>query len=316
MTVLLKAQDVTKKYALGRKKVVHAVSDVSLTVSRGETLALVGESGCGKSTLGRMLVGLSAPSSGHIFFDDKEITGLSERAMRPWRPRMQMIFQDSYASFNPRRSVGGSLSEPLKIHRHKNIQERLEEITRLVGISYADLGRYPSAFSGGQRQRLNIARALVLKPELLVADEPVAALDVSIQAQIINLFRELQSSLGLASVFISHDLSVVRQMADRIAVMYLGRIIEEGESLSLIATPLHPYTRALLAAVPQLNRPLGAPLKGDIPSPVHPPSGCAFHTRCPVAQPRCALERPLLQDYGLEGRRVACHYPQSEVRKL
>ncbi|KXV32290.1 ABC transporter ATP-binding protein [Gluconobacter thailandicus] len=308
MSVLLEARALEKQYRLGGGRVLHAVSDVSLQVHRGEALALVGESGCGKSSLGRTLIGLTHPTSGEVLFDGQRISGLSDRALRPWRARMQMVFQDSSAAFNPRRTVGESLAEPLRIHGRKNIRARVDDLLDQVGLARSVADRYPHEFSGGQRQRLNIARALVLGPDLLVADEPVSALDVSVQAQIVNLFRDLRASLGVACVFISHDLSVVRQMADRIAVMYLGSIVEEGDGLEVLDRPAHPYTKALLDAVPRPDRPLPPPLKGDVPSPVNPPSGCRFHTRCPIAQPKCATDRPSLQTCG-EGRRVACHYP-------
>ncbi|GLQ60465.1 ABC transporter ATP-binding protein [Gluconobacter japonicus] len=308
MNVLLEARRLEKQYKLGGGRVLHAVSDVSLQVHRGEALALVGESGCGKSSLGRTLIGLTQPTSGEVLFDGHRISGLSDHALRPWRARMQMVFQDSSAAFNPRRTVGESLAEPLRIHGRKNIRARVDDLLDQVGLARSVADRYPHEFSGGQRQRLNIARALVLGPDLLVADEPVSALDVSVQAQIVNLFRDLRASLGVACVFISHDLSVVRQMADRIAVMYLGSIVEEGDGLEVLDRPAHPYTKALLDAVPRPDRPLPPPLKGDVPSPVNPPSGCRFHTRCPIAQPKCATDRPSLQPCGV-GRRVACHYP-------
>lgn len=308
MTVLLEAKKLSKHYRLSHGETLRAVSDVSLVVHRGEALALVGESGCGKSTLGRTLIGLGAPSSGDVFFEGERISGLSDRALRRWRPRMQMVFQDSSSTFNPRRTIGDTLAEPMRIHGRTGIAERIGTLLEQVGLSSSVLSRYPHEFSGGQRQRLNIARALMLGPDLLVADEPTSALDVSVQAQIVNLLRDLRNSLGVACVFISHDLAVVRQMADRIAVMYLGRIVEEGDVLAVLEAPAHPYTRALLDAVPRPDRPLPSPLKGDVPSPIHPPQGCAFHTRCPLAQPRCSQERPELRK-GAEGRRVACHYP-------
>lgn len=308
MTVLLEAKNLSKHYRLARGETLRAVSDVSLVVHRGEALALVGESGCGKSTLGRTLIGLGAPSSGEVFFEGERISGLSDRALRRWRPRMQMVFQDSSSTFNPRRTIGDTLAEPMRIHGRTRIAERIGKLLEQVGLSSSVLSRYPHEFSGGQRQRLNIARALMLGPDLLVADEPTSALDVSVQAQIVNLLRELRNSLGVACVFISHDLAVVRQMADRIAVMYLGRIVEEGDVLAVLEAPAHPYTRALLNAVPRPDRPLPPPLKGDVPSPIHPPQGCAFHTRCPLAQPQCAQERPELHRIA-EGRTVACHYP-------
>lgn len=309
MTPLLEARSLVKRYRLGSGRVLHAVSDVSLNVRRGEALALVGESGCGKSTLGRMLVALSRPDSGEVLLDGQVISGLSDRALRPFRARVQMVFQDSASSFNPRRRVGDSLAEPLRVHGRSGVSERVAALLEQVGLPSLAGARFPSEFSGGQRQRLNIARALALGPDLLVADEPVSALDVSIQAQIVNLLCDLRESLGLACVFISHDLSVVRQIADRVAVMYLGRIVEEGEALSLLERPLHPYARALVAAVPRPGRAVAAPLGGDMPSPVSPPSGCAFHTRCPVARPRCAAELPALHAQGDGARRVACHYP-------
>ncbi|MEN3167048.1 ABC transporter ATP-binding protein [Gluconobacter sp. OJB] len=307
MTILLEAKNLSKHYRLARGETLRAVSDVSLAVHRGEALALVGESGCGKSTLGRTLIGLGAPSSGEVFFEGERISGLSDRALRRWRPRMQMVFQDSSSTFNPRRTIGDTLAEPMRIHGRAGIAERIATLLEQVGLSSSVLSRYPHEFSGGQRQRLNIARALMLGPELLVADEPTSALDVSVQAQIVNLLRELRNSLGVACVFISHDLAVVRQMADRIAVMYLGRIVEEGDVLAVLEASAHPYTRALLNAVPRPDRPLPPPLKGDVPSPIHPPQGCAFHTRCPLAQPRCSQERPELHRIA-EGRTVACHY--------
>ncbi|MFT9072192.1 ABC transporter ATP-binding protein [Gluconobacter potus] len=308
MTILLEAKNLSKHYHLSHGETLRAVSDVSLVVHRGEALALVGESGCGKSTLGRTLIGLGTPSSGDVFFEGERISGLSDRALRRWRPRMQMVFQDSSSTFNPRRTIGETLAEPMRIHGRTGIAERIATLLEQVGLSSSILSRYPHEFSGGQRQRLNIARALMLGPDLLVADEPTSALDVSVQAQIVNLLRDLRNSLGVACVFISHDLAVVRQMADRIAVMYLGRIVEEGDVLAVLEAPAHPYTRALLNAVPRPDRPLPPPLKGDVPSPIHPPQGCAFHTRCPLAQPRCSQERPEL-DRVAEGRRVACHYP-------
>jgi len=308
MTVLLEAKNLSKHYRLARGETLRAVSDVSLVVHRGEALALVGESGCGKSTLGRTLIGLGAPSSGEVCFEGERISGLSDRALRRWRPRMQMVFQDSSSTFNPRRTIGDTLAEPMRIHGRTGIAKRIGMLLEQVGLSSSVLSRYPHEFSGGQRQRLNIARALMLGPDLLVADEPTSALDVSVQAQIVNLLRDLRNSLGVACVFISHDLAVVRQIADRIAVMYLGRIVEEGNVLAVLEAPVHPYTRALLNAVPRPDRPLPPPLKGDVPSPINPPQGCAFHTRCPLAQPRCSQERPELHRIA-EGRTVACHYP-------
>lgn len=316
MSVLLEARHLSRHYRLARGEVLRAVDDISLEVRRGEALALVGESGCGKSTLGRTLIGLTSASSGEVLFDGVRISGLSDRALRPWRPRMQLVFQDSASTFNPRRTIGDALAEPLRIQGSQKISERVDSLIVQVGLSPSVLSRYPYEFSGGQRQRLNIARALMSGPELLVADEPTSALDVSVQAQIVNLLRELRASLGLACVFISHDLAVVRQMADRIAVMYLGRIVEEGEVMSVLGRPAHPYTKALLDAVPRPDRPLPPPLVGDVPSPVRPPDGCAFHTRCPIARSECATIRPVLREIAAGaaslGRRVACHYPLAD----
>ncbi|QDH24796.1 ATP-binding cassette domain-containing protein [Neokomagataea tanensis] len=308
---LLQVTGLCRRYPLGKGRVLHAVSGVSFAVERGEALALVGESGCGKSTLGRLLVALDRPDSGEVCLGGRVISRLSDRALRPLRPRMQMVFQDSLSSFNPRRKVGDALIEPLKIHRRAYDPAFLERLLKQVGLPPDVMDRLPGSFSGGQRQRLNIARALVLEPELLVADEPVSALDVSLQAQIINLLGELRRSLGLACVFISHDLSVVRQMSDRIAVMYLGRIVELGETLAVMEQPSHPYTHALLQAIPRLNRPLPPPLSGDVPSPIDLPAGCPFHTRCPSVQARCAQERPELRTVD-GGREVACHYPMNQ----
>ncbi|GBR43916.1 ABC transporter ATP-binding protein [Neokomagataea thailandica] len=305
---LLEVTNLHRRYPVGKGRVLHAVSGVSFTVRRGEALALVGESGCGKSTLGRLLIALDRPDEGEVRFDGQVISGRSDRSLRAVRPRMQMVFQDSLSSFNPRRRVGDALLEPLKIHGRSYDSSTLERLLVQVGLPPDIVGRFPKTFSGGQRQRLNIARALVLQPELLVADEPVSALDVSLQAQIINVFHDLRAELGLSCVFISHDLSVVRQMADRVAVMYLGRIVELGETLSLMKHPAHPYTRALLESIPRLHHPLPDALQGDVPSPVDVPQGCPFHTRCPSVQSRCAHERPVLRPVE-GGRDVACHYP-------
>lgn len=308
MSALLEAKDLERRYRLRDGRELQAVAGVSLTIAPGEALALVGESGCGKSTLGRLLLRLDDPTSGTLRFDGKDITTLSERRLRALRPRMQMVFQDSYASLNPRRTAGDALAEPLRIHRRPGVAARVRELLGLVGLPEAAAAKFPHEFSGGQRQRLNIARAIALGPALIVADEPVSALDVSVQAQIINLFRDLQARLGLACVFISHDLAVVRQMADRIAVMYLGAIVEEGEGMAVLAAPAHPYTRALLDAVPRADRPLPPPLSGEVPSPISPPSGCRFHPRCPIARDRCGIETPALRMTGT-GRAVACHFP-------
>ncbi|WP_122038867.1 ABC transporter ATP-binding protein [Asaia bogorensis] len=308
MTELLKAQDVARTYHLGRGRTLRAVDGISLALKHGESLALVGESGCGKSTLGRLMMGFDRPDKGEILFDGQDMAQMGRRALRDLRSHLQMVFQDSGSSFNPRWTIGNTLAEPFRIHRREWSRATLVALLERVGLSADYLPRYPGALSGGQRQRLNIARAIALSPQVIVADEPVSALDVSVQAQIVNLLRQLQAEMGLACLFISHDLAVVRQISDRVAVMYLGAIVEEGETLALLSRPLHPYTRALVEAVPQPGKPLAAPLQGDVPSPLSPPPGCRFHTRCPIARARCAIERPILTDYGA-GRRAACHFP-------
>ena len=318
MTPLLDAHDVTKHFALGGRlspggrQIVHALDDVSLSVSRGETLGLVGESGCGKSTLGRCLLRLYPLTAGQIRFEDRDITDLSQPALRPLRPRMQMVFQDPYASLNPRRRIGDLLAEPMRVHTQWNrarVRARLLELVSLVGMAPEHLDRYPHEFSGGQRQRIGIARALALEPSLVVLDEPVSALDVSVQAQIVNLLMDLQQRMGLTYVFIAHDLSVVRQISTRTAVMYLGRIVECGETLELFARPAHPYTAALLAAVPKIGAVAGqVVVRGEPPNPLDPPSGCRFHPRCPRAQDRCRIDVPQLLPRTNAGS-VACHYP-------
>ncbi|MBV1837785.1 ABC transporter ATP-binding protein [Acetobacter estunensis] len=316
---LLVARSIRKTYRLNRGQTLQAVNDVSLEVRPGEVLGLVGESGCGKSTLGRCLLRLTDLTSGELLFEGHDISRASERTLRPLRPRMQMVFQDSYASLNPVRRIGDLLAEPLKIHRdvhgqrrtRATIAARLEELMDLVGLPFSALTRYPHEFSGGQRQRINIARALALSPRLIVADEPVSALDVSVQAQIVNLFTDLKERLGLTYVFIAHDLAVVRQISTRVAVMYLGAIVEMGETDTVLHTPAHPYTAALIAAVPEpVIRPHASRtlLRGDVPSPIAPPSGCRFHTRCPKAEARCAQDAPTLRSLGDE-RLVACHFP-------
>ncbi len=291
---------------------LRAVDGVSFTIERGQVLGLVGESGSGKTTVGRLILRVIEPSAGSIRFDGVDLTRLSTSALRPYRRRMQMAFQDPISSLNPRMTAGDAISEPLAIHRIiKNTAERQEkvaELLRLVGLSAEDARRYPHAFSGGQRQRIGIARALASSPELLIADEPVSALDVSIQAQVVNLLLDLQVRLGLAMLFIAHDLAVVEHVAKRIAVMYLGRIVEIAESRTLCRRPLHPYTEALLSAVPTPDpgaKPARKVLKGEISSPIDPPSGCVFRNRCIYALPACAQERPTLRDAGA-GRLKAC----------
>jgi len=296
---------------------IKAVDDVSLSIEQGETLGLVGESGCGKSTLGRAILRLYEPTAGRIAFDGQEITHLKERDLRPLRRRMQMVFQDPYASLNPRHSVGRIIGEPLRIHSISNRSEtgtRVRELLSLVGLPPDSVGRYPHEFSGGQRQRIGVARALALNPDLLICDEPVSALDVSIQAQIINLMEELQTEFGLTYLFIAHDLAVVRHISDRIAVMYLGKIVEVSPSDDLYDNPLHPYTITLLSSIPIPDPQVERRRKtirvvGDLPSPANPPVACRFHTRCPFVQPtRCADVEPQLRQ--LDGHLVACHYAE------
>jgi peptide/nickel transport system ATP-binding protein len=317
---LLKARNVSKQFKVGNSilpggnTIVHAVDNVSLDVWRGETLGLVGESGCGKSTLGRCLVRLYEVTAGRIEFEGNDISTAGTRALRPIRQRMQMVFQDPYSSLNPRRRVADLLAEPLKVHGKRSraeIKERVAELMRLVELQPDHLNRFPHEFSGGQRQRIGIARAIALEPSLVVADEPVSALDVSIQAQIVNLFADLQERLGLTYVFIAHDLSVVRQVSTRTAVMYLGSIVESGPTEEIFNAPRHPYSEALISAVPVADigkRRERIVLQGDVPSPINPPSGCRFHPRCRYATERCRMERPKLAEIE-PGRLVACHHP-------
>jgi oligopeptide/dipeptide ABC transporter ATP-binding protein len=293
---------------------VHAVEDVTLTVRRGETLGIVGESGCGKSTTARLMLRLLDPTDGRIVFDGRDITKLSQRALRPLRREMQMIFQDPYSSLNPRKTVGQIVGAPFAIHGIRgDTRARVRELLERVGLSPEHYNRYPHEFSGGQRQRIGVARALALQPKLIVCDEPVSALDVSIQAQVLNLLRSLQHDFNLTFVFISHDLSVIRQIADRIAVMYLGHVVELGDSESIYEHPKHPYTAALLSAVPRATSAPGGRerivLSGDVPSPIAPPPACVFHPRCPrFHRGHCDVEAPLLRE--LEpGQEAACHYP-------
>ena len=293
---------------------VHAVSEVTLTVKKGETLGIVGESGCGKTTLGRAIVRLYEPTSGSITFRGEDITHKSQSELRASRQHMQMIFQDPYASLNPRMNVRTIIEEPMILNSKldKATREaRVKELLSLVGLRHDAMNRYPHEFSGGQRQRIGIARAIALNPELIVADEAVSALDVSIQAQVINLLVELQKKLGMAYIFVAHDLAVVQYISDRVAVMYLGRIVEIGASKDIYSKPAHPYTQALLAAIPAAHprdRKKVQPLAGDVPSPSKPPSGCAFHPRCPVATDICKRDVPVLKKHG--ATEVACHHAE------
>lgn len=295
------------------KGTVKAVDGVDFEVRRGETLGLVGESGCGKSTIGRAMIRLREPTSGTVRFDGVDLGSLSPEALRKMRRRMQIIFQDPYGSLDPRMTVGSIVAEPLETHglaEGEAKRERIAELLRLVGLDPAYVQRYPHEFSGGQRQRIGIARALAVEPEFIVCDEAVSALDVSIQAQILNLLSDLQREMNLAYLFIAHDLAVVRHISDRIAVMYLGQIVEEAETDDLFAHPLHPYTRALLSAIPvpvPKRVRTHIPLKGDVPSPINPPSGCHFRTRCPLATAECAESRPPLVEIR-PGHHAACFH--------
>ncbi len=326
MSAFVAASGLTKRFdarsgLFGARREVHAVSHVSFEIPKGKTLGLVGESGCGKSTVGRLLLGLTPPSAGTVRLGDVDVTATHGETLRRLRKRMQMVFQDPYASLNPRMRIGEAVAEPLVAHfpeldgpaRATRVAQLLERCG--LGPSHAD--RFPSELSGGQRQRVVIARALVAEPEFVFADEPVSALDVSIQAQILNLLADLQKERGLTFLFVSHDLRVVEHVADEVAVMYLGRIVEQAPRRTLYAQPLHPYTRALLSAVPDPQRPgrSRTVLEGDVPSPIDPPTGCAFHPRCPLRktlsaeqQARCSAERPELT--GLGESRVACHFAQ------
>ena len=307
---LLSVEDLHAHYGAGAD-LLRAVDGVSFQVAAGETVGLVGESGCGKSTLGKTLLRLLAPTAGRIVYDGQDIAALPERQLRDYRRRVQMVFQDPFGSLNPRHKIGEILHGPLAVHGVKDRRERRRRTSAVlerVGLPEESVERYPHEFSGGQRQRLGIARALILEPRLIVCDEPVSALDLSIQAQILNLLAGMKRDLGLSYVFISHDLSVVRYFADRVLIMYLGRIVESGSWQSLWARPLHPYTRALVDAVPNPARRRQAPPPiGDLPSARKLPGGCRFHPRCPLATPLCAVEEPASRDLG-EGRTVACHH--------
>jgi oligopeptide transport system ATP-binding protein len=320
--ILMRVENLVKHFPIAstslfqrKKEVVHAVDGVSFDLIRGETLGLVGESGCGKSTTGRTILQLYRPTSGSVVFDGIDLVSLKPDELRKIRRRMQMIFQDPYASLNPRLTVGEIISDPLLVYQEaktkKEINDRVAELLDLVRLNPSYINRYPHEFSGGQRQRIGIARSLALQPDLVVCDEPISALDVSIQAQVANLLVELQRKFKLTYLFIAHDLSMVRHLCNRVAVMYLGVIVEVADRNEFYHRPLHPYTRALLSAVtipdPSIEeKRRRIILKGEIPSPVNPPSGCRFHTRCPVAIPRCSQDVPEMRELG-PGHLVACH---------
>jgi oligopeptide/dipeptide ABC transporter ATP-binding protein len=331
--VLLRVENVVKYFPVQSSRlwrreneVVHAVDGVNLEVRRGETLGLVGETGCGKSTLARCITRLYGLTSGRVIFDGQDISTLSARRMRPFRREMQMIFQDPYGSLNPRRRVGSIIGDPFAIHKTATGQERkrrVQEVMELVGLNPEHYNRFPAEFSGGQRQRIGVARALAFRPKLIVCDEPVSALDVSIQAQIINLLADLQSELGLTYIFIAHDLSVVRHVSNSVAVMYLGQVTELAPVDDLWAHPRHPYTDALLSAVPVPNPDKSGQreqiiLAGDVPSPINPPSGCRFHPRCPKAAPQCVEQMPVLEPRPGDppDHATACHFPVADGEDL
>ena len=315
--VLLQAKGIYKNFETSKKdQAVHALTNVDLTLYRGETLALVGESGCGKSTLGRTLIRMLPATRGSVTFEGQNITAMKDKEFAPLRRRMQMVFQDPYASLDPRMTIGDIVGEPIDIHHlAANKAERREKIISLlerVGLNSEHANRYPHEFSGGQRQRVGIARALAVDPEFIVCDEPVSALDVSIQAQVVNMFEDLQKELGLTYLFIAHDLSVVRHISNRIGVMYLGKLVELADSFELIAHSVHPYTRSLISAIPEADPKTARaakriPLEGDVPSPLNPPSGCRFRTRCPYADEQCANECPQLKEVS-PGHFAACHH--------
>ena len=325
--VILSAHDLKKHYPIKAGVIKHtvghvrAVDGVSFDLHAGETLGVVGESGCGKSTLGRMLMRLEEPTAGRLEFNGTDMYSLKGAAMRKVRRDIQIVFQDPYTSLNPRKTVGDIVGEPFEVHPDavgkKGRRTRVQELLDLVGLNPEHINRYPHQFSGGQRQRIGIARGIALNPKVLICDEPVSALDVSVQAQVVNLLEDLQDELGLAYVFIAHDLSVVRHISDRVAVMYLGRIVEIGDEKQIYERPTHPYTQALLSAVPvpdpsQRGKKQRIVLQGDVPSPANPPSGCTFHTRCWKAEPKCSVDVPELVDRpdGVSQHRSACHFAE------
>ena len=312
---ILEVKDLTKHFKAGKKQLVHAVDGISFTLERGKTLGLVGESGCGKSSCARTIIRMYDPTAGQIILDGTDITNMKQKELKPYRKKMQMIFQDPYASLNARMTVRDIIAEPLLAH---NLVKSKEEANALVypmlervGLTKEHANRYAHEFSGGQRQRVGIARALILEPQLVICDEPISALDVSIQAQVINLLKDFQEEKGLSYLFIAHDLSMVRYVSDDVGVMYLGQLVEMSEADEIYKNPLHPYTKGLLGSVPIANPKLArqkekSSIEGDIPSPINPPSGCRFHTRCPYAAPECSQVKPELVDVG-GGHKVACH---------
>ncbi|AVX19895.1 MAG: ABC transporter ATP-binding protein [Bacillota bacterium] len=312
---LVEVKGLKKFFEVGHGQVLKAVNNLNLTIHKGETVGLVGESGCGKSTAGRTIIRLYEPTAGQVLFNGRNIYDLKGKELLQLRRGMQMIFQDPYASLNPRMTVGDIIGEALDIHglaKGKARQERIIELLRLVGLNAEHANRFPHEFSGGQRQRVGIARALAVEPQFIICDEPISALDVSIQAQVVNLLKDLQEKMGLTYLFIAHDLAMVKYISDRVAVMYLGKMVELAESFELYDRPLHPYTQALLSAIPIPDPEVEASrqriiLQGDVPSPINPPSGCHFRTRCRYAKPICAEQEPELRDMG-GGHMVACHF--------
>ncbi|MCB6611068.1 oligopeptide/dipeptide ABC transporter ATP-binding protein [[Clostridium] symbiosum] len=312
---ILEVRDLTKHFKAGGKQMVHAVDGVNLTLKKGRTLGLVGESGCGKSSCARTIIRMYDPTSGEIFLDGENITKLSQKQLKPYRKKMQMIFQDPYSSLNARMTVRDIIAEPLVAHGIVKKKDQSNDLVypmlERVGLTKEHANRYAHEFSGGQRQRVGIARALILQPELVICDEPISALDVSIQAQVINLLKDFQDEKGVSYLFIAHDLSMVRYVSDDVGVMYLGQLVEVSDAGEIYRNPLHPYTKGLLGSIPVANPKLArqkekSSIEGDIPSPIHPPSGCRFHTRCPYATKACSEAVPQMKDVG-SGHMVACH---------